>query len=126
MIWRTKLVGEDSPVVKSAPPERVEEVKREVCKRRINPKTGKPMTPCESCPKKSPDQAHKYVLSEKNMRTYQFYRESRAMGFANLTEAMKNDDTLRRNFAIIDEIERQTERSGGLSVVASLLGGGRA
>lgn len=67
-------------------------------------------TPCHKCPKKSPEEAHKYELSLKNQKAVQFHSVSKAVGFRNLTPEMANDPILQRNFAIIGGIEEQHDR----------------
>lgn len=75
------------------------------------PRIGKP--PCKTCPKESPEKAHEHELSERNYRTLELFYASRAMSCANLTDAMKQDAIIQRNFSIIDRIVRtyESERS---------------
>jgi hypothetical protein len=69
--------------------------------------------PCKTCPKESPEKAKEHELSERNYRTLELYYASRAMSCANLTDDMKRDAIVQRNFAIIDRIVRayESERS---------------
>lgn len=59
--------------------------------------------PCYSCPKKSPAEESRITLSPWNRRTLELYFQNRAMGGC-LLESQKTDATLRRNFAIIDQL----------------------
>lgn len=69
--------------------------------------------PCKACPKESPEKAKQHELSDRNYRTLELYYASRAMGCVNLTDDMKRDAILQRNFSIIDRIVRayESERS---------------
>ena len=60
--------------------------------------------PCEKCPKKSPENAERLRLSDKNLRTFDLYKLHRATPFRNL------DATTRRNFAHLDELFRCRDR----------------
>lgn len=67
-------------------------------------------TPCDQCPKESPQKARDHELSDKNRRTVLIYLESRATHGASLTPAMRRDPILLRNLAIVDGIYRDYER----------------
>lgn len=69
--------------------------------------------PCQCCPKKSPQQAHEYELSEKNMRTVNIYYQQRAAG--NLSPRQRHDATLAHNLALVDRIVRQHELETAMS-----------
>jgi len=79
-------------------------------------------TPCDSCPKKSPEEAHEYELSLKNMKAVQFHSISKACGFRNLTPELANDSIIQRNFTIIEGIEEHFERERLAKSIASVLG----
>ena len=79
---------------------------------------GKPLkrigsTPCKTCPKKNPQEARHYELSDKNRRAVDFYYETRAMFGTNLTPRMARDSILRRNMGLIDKIVRDYESKTG-------------
>ena len=120
--WSTDIVNEAKVTALANSPEHKRELMEQACKRPIDPVTKKPATPCGSCPKQSPELAHKHELSEKNLKAVEFYRHSRAMGFQNLTEQMQRDETLKRNFAICDEIFRAAERRTATTILSSFLG----
>ena len=87
--------------------------------REIDEATGEPMErdgppPCKEgrrsstlCPKECPEKEKEHVLSEKNYRAWNFYREVRAAG---LPEEMKTDRVLMKNLALIDHIVRDGEQ----------------
>lgn len=75
-------------------------------------------TPCEQCPKQSPEKAHEHELSDKNWRAYVHYQQARAVG---LTDEERADPLVRRNFAIIDELKRQHEASQAAKMTAAEL-----
>jgi len=62
--------------------------------------------PCDRCPKISPAHEHEFVLSDKNRRALEFYREVRATCGRRLTEEMLADRTLVQNLTLIDSIVR--------------------
>lgn len=77
-------------------------------------------TPCRTCPKKSPEQAHEYELSDKNRKAVDLYFAVR--GGAELRDDLKHDAILARNMGIIDRIMRQYEQEqAATSVVSPLL-----
>ena len=78
-------------------------------------------TPCRTCPKKSPDEAHQYELSPKNEKAVQFYFATRAMSGANLTDELKQDAIVQRNLSIIDRIIRQHEQESAVAAVMNPL-----
>jgi len=65
--------------------------------------------PCHECPKKSPAEAHKIELSEKNLATFDFFRRVKATNGACLTERMTEDETLMKNLVTVDAIVRAHE-----------------
>lgn len=67
-------------------------------------------TPCGDCPKKSPEEAERCKLSNKNWRTWQLFKEMRATNGAAFTPAMRRDRVLLQNFAVLDCIQRQYEQ----------------
>lgn len=82
-------------------------------------------TPCRTCPKKSPQEAHLYELSPKNERAVEFYYTTRAMRGVNLTDAQKQDAILQQNMGIIERIiqayEQEQQAAGAVSSVSSAL-----
>lgn len=91
-----------------------------------DPKTKQPMTPCGQCPKRSPEEAGRFELSEKNQQAYQCYRRFRALKGANITPAMKRDEVFGQNMELIDTIVRAHEATvaaGGAGVLAGVSGG---
>ena len=65
-------------------------------------------TPCRTCPKKSPAEAHQYELSDKNHKAVQLYFSVR--GGVELCDDLKHDAIVARNMGIIDRIIRQHEQ----------------
>lgn len=62
-------------------------------------------TPCESCPKKSPENGERLKLTERNQRALDFY--SRAHAMAGMQSELFQCPTTQRNFIVIDNaIER--------------------
>jgi len=78
-------------------------------------------TPCHECPKKSPEEAHEYELSLKNMKAVQFHSVSKACGFRNLTPDMANDPIVQKNFTIIEGIEKHFDREQLAKSIGSVL-----
>jgi len=60
-------------------------------------------TPCDQCPKKSPDQEWEFLLNERSMATIELYYASRAMGGACLGDLASDPITV-RNFAHVERI----------------------
>jgi hypothetical protein len=75
--------------------------------RRIGP------PPCKTCPKESPEKAHEHELNDRNYKTLELFYAARAMNCSNLSDDLKRDAILQRNFSIIDRIVRtyESERS---------------
>jgi hypothetical protein len=88
---------------------------------------GKPLkrignTPCKTCPKKSPQEARHYELTNANRLALEFYYVTRAMRGRNLTDDMAQDGILKRNMATIDTIVRAFEaRRAAMEATAPLL-----
>ena len=59
--------------------------------------------PCHQCPKQSPQEAHKYELSLKNIRTLAMYFQQRATSGVCLSEAERSDAIVRQNIGIIEQ-----------------------
>jgi hypothetical protein len=59
--------------------------------------------PCHACPKKSPEEAKLYELSERNIKVYEMYLKSQATGGMCLGELARDEET-QRDFAIIHQI----------------------
>lgn len=59
--------------------------------------------PCHACPKKSPEQAKDYELTQRNIRMYEMYLKSQATGGMCLGD-LAHDPIIQRDFAIIHQI----------------------
>lgn len=59
--------------------------------------------PCHQCPKKSPEQAHEYELSERNIKMYEMYLKSQATSGLCLGD-LASDPMVQRDFAVIHNI----------------------
>jgi hypothetical protein len=117
--WTNKLVGiERVEQAARTQPEKRAEFMEQVCRRPANQPT-----PCDKCPKVSPSEAPKHVLSPKNQQAYRFYQESKAVAFANFTRRMKADEVLLRNCAIIADVLQAAEKRDGMTLLASMFGG---
>jgi hypothetical protein len=81
-------------------------------------------TPCDTCPRQSPEREAETTLSEKNWRAYQFYLSVRATYGARLVGRQKTDRLLCRILGLIDSIVRDFEL--GVQVDASLAGAAAA
>lgn len=77
-------------------------------------------TPCDKCPKQSPEKEHEYVLTANNSRALQHYQEHRATGFRGLGEEEAADSMVRRNFVILNAaFDRvSSERQGDAAAMA--------
>jgi hypothetical protein len=64
-------------------------------------------TPCNKCPKGSPERAKKIELTAKNWEAYAHYQQGKAVG---LTEAERSDPIVRRNFALLDRLTKEREQ----------------
>lgn len=67
--------------------------------------------PCQVCPKQSPDHAHQFELSPRNIMAVRHYLLHRAMNFNGLTDAEKSDPIVQRNFEIIDQVFREFDKA---------------
>jgi hypothetical protein len=79
-------------------------------------------TPCQSCPKKSPEHAKTLILTRRNSATLRRFYEQQATCGACLTEEEKGDAWLIYLFGLIGKELRQFERQEQLEVVAKLCG----
>jgi hypothetical protein len=73
------------------------------------------------CPKQSPDEAHRYELTEASWATWRLYRQARATGGASLTEAERTDELLAENFATLDRLMGMQEKRQAAREMASAL-----
>ncbi len=64
-------------------------------------------TPCDSCPKESPEHAKEIELSPRNWRAWRHYREGRAVG---LCDRERRDPLVRKHFAMLEALEEQHAR----------------
>lgn len=65
--------------------------------------------PCRICPKESPEDAHRFELSPRNMAAVRHYLAHRAMNFNALSDIEKQDAIVQRNFEIIDHVYRELD-----------------
>lgn len=59
--------------------------------------------PCHACPKKSPELAREYELTDRNIKMYEMYLKSQATGGMCLGK-LAHDPMVQRDFAIIHQI----------------------
>lgn len=59
-------------------------------------------TPCDSCPKQSPERGKELVLHPRNVRLLDFYRRHKAMKRAPMPKYLKRCQLLQHNFHIIE------------------------
>jgi hypothetical protein len=78
--------------------------------------------PCGSCPKKGPQHEREFLLSEKNCRALQFYRQTKATFGRGLTKREANDAIVRRNFSILDGLFAGAEREGLSNAISVAIG----
>jgi hypothetical protein len=64
---------------------------------------GTALPPCQTCPKKSPEQAKDYELNNRNIRMYEMYLKSQATCGLCLGD-LAHDPVVQRDFAIIHQI----------------------
>lgn len=94
---------------------------------RIETRAGKPVArtgppPCWSCPKKSPQEAHKYELTRENQALYNLYLQVRASGGACLSEEQRASRRLMEKLSAIDSIVESDRRQKLASELATVLG----
>lgn len=78
-------------------------------------------TPCDQCPKQSPEHEHLYKLSWKNHQTLTIYRRVKS-GVWKLPERLESDPLLADNFAIIDTVrERAQSREQSRKITDALM-----
>lgn len=61
--------------------------------------------PCRLCPKKSPEEAHQYELSPRNLRLLDYFLKHQAAGGMPMDEATKD------RFAIIDTMLKKADQA---------------
>jgi len=66
--------------------------------------------PCDTCPKRSPREEPLFRLTRKNARLVDLYRRSRATPGFDLPKHLQNDQMLQDCFAVISELERESDR----------------
>ena len=59
-------------------------------------------TPCETCPKKSPENEPSLVLTKRSLAAWDFY--NRAKATAGMQSALFNCPTTQRNFVLLDNV----------------------
>ncbi len=91
----------------------------EQIKRRGRPQPRAPgqPTPCNRCPKGSPENAERLKLTTANVLTLRLYLRNRAT-LGCLNDAERSDELLQRNFAILDTTFRAWEMSQNASALA--------
>jgi chromatin segregation and condensation protein Rec8/ScpA/Scc1 (kleisin family) len=125
-VWSTRIIGQEKVEQHAKSPAERAELMEKVCRRPLDPKTKEPKTPCEHCPKVSPQEAHRHVLNKRNEQAYRFYLESEAVDFRNLTQETASDEIVMRNFRIIKSVRSRAEQNSGVaSLMAMMLGGGK-
>lgn len=87
---------------------------------RIKGPDGEPNTPCKECPKGSPAREHEFILTEANKRTYGLYLEVQATSGQRLTDAMRRDRWLMRNFGLIHRIAEAKKEAKQQELLAGL------
>lgn len=75
-------------------------------------------TPCDVCPKESPERAKEMELTDKNWQAWNFYTQSKATG---LSDEERRDPIVRRIFAVLDPIVRAYEAKTNAGFVATEL-----
>lgn len=75
-------------------------------------------TPCNKCPKQSPEKAKEIELTEKNWAAFAHYQQCKAVG---LTEAERRDPIVRRNFALMDRLTAERDRRDQATGMAEAL-----
>ena len=68
-------------------------------------------TPCQSCPKQSPERWETLKLNRRSLATLALYRRTRATYGRALNDAEARDELLQANFALLDAIFTAWERA---------------
>lgn len=84
------------------------------------PRPPKVPTPCESCPRKSPEREAETTLTEQNWKAYEWYLQVRATNGACLVGRQKTDPLALRILAIIDGIVRGYEQAIQINALGTL------
>lgn len=66
-------------------------------------------TPCETCPRESPEKEAETTLSDQSWKAYSMFLEERALNFSCLSEQQKNDPLFRKVMGIIGVIQHDHE-----------------
>lgn len=61
-------------------------------------------TPCDSCPKKSPENGEKLKLHWRNRRALDFYQRMKAMPKATIPRKLRDCHVTQRNFYLIGQV----------------------
>lgn len=81
--------------------------------------------PCGTCPKKSPAEAHRYELTAKNRRAFQWCLEQLAVG--GVPAELQTDPIVRRNMRVVKELlnkrDRMAQIQGSAESIAALFSG---
>ena len=74
--------------------------------------------PCYECPKKSPQEAHKFELKERDLRAVKLYFRARAVGWRGVPESLASEPLFGRVMSIIDRTVRAHEQERASSLLA--------
>ena len=90
-------------------------------KRADRPQRRKPTqkTPCQSCPKGSPENERYCLLSERNNQTLKLFLAARAAGLLN--EAEKNDPIIVSNFALLEQLFTHYDHRRNAEAIGTIL-----
>lgn len=72
--------------------------------------------PCNTCPKKSPEEAHEYELNDRNQTLAEYYLTARGCGWNS-----PMDDLTRERFGVVDVIIRECEQKATAENLAASL-----
>lgn len=78
---------------------------------KIQPRPPGVPTPCQSCPKKSPENWERIKPTRRTYATLELYRRNKATFGRTLNEHEADDEWLQKNFAILDEVFQANENA---------------
>lgn len=67
--------------------------------------------PCGDCPKQSPQDEHRFILSRRNQKLWDLYRRAKSMPGFRFPKHLDGCQLLQESFAIIDEVEREAKEA---------------
>ncbi len=86
-------------------------------------------TPCGTCPKRSPREAHRYELSEKNLRAVECYFETRATQGRSVPDWLAADplfaEVMARIDGVVSALEKQQASTATAATLARVLAKGK-